>query len=102
MTLARCNRRVLKQIALRQIMAKDTEANEDITQISLMLVDKMRSIERETTGKLWVETPDGEMRCLGAAYGGYAKDNTEEAPPFWMWNGRVWMYNGYMMELVRR
>jgi len=32
MTLARRNRRVLKQIALRQIMAKDTEANEDITQ----------------------------------------------------------------------
>ena len=32
MTLARHNRRVLKQIALRQIMAKDTEANEDITQ----------------------------------------------------------------------
>lgn len=89
MTLARCNRRVLKQIALRQIMAKDTEANEDITQ-------------KEATGKLWVETPDGEMKCLGAAYGGYAKDNTEEAPPFWMWNGRVWMYNGYMMELVRR
>ena len=90
MTLARRNRRVLKQIVLRQIMAKDTEANEDKTD------------ERETTGKLWVETPDGEMKCLGAAYGGYAEDNTEEAPPFWMWNGRVWMYNGYMMELVRR
>ena len=35
--------------------------------------------ERETTGKLWVETPDGEMRCLGAAYGVYAEDDTEEA-----------------------
>lgn len=58
--------------------------------------------KHKTIGKLWVETPDGEMRCLGAAYGGYAEDNTEEAPPFWMWNGRVWMYNGYMMELVRR
>ncbi len=32
MTLARRNRRVLKQTSLRQIMAKDTEANEDTTQ----------------------------------------------------------------------
>ena len=55
-----------------------------------------------TMGKLWMETPDGEMNCLGYAYGGYAEDNTEEAPPFWMWNGRVWMFAGYMMELVRR
>ena len=68
MTLARHNRRVLKQTSLRQIMVKDTEANEDITQkeaiewlkenehISFlghgmadrheMLVDYMRSIAR--------------------------------------------------------
>ena len=63
---------------------------------------KIRPLATLGVGKLWVETPDGEMRCLGAAYGGYAEDNTEEAPPFWMWNGRVWMYGGYMMELVRR
>lgn len=88
MTLARRNRRVLKQIVLRQIMAKDTEANEDKTD------------ERETTGKLWVQSPDGEMYCLGYAYGGYGKDGAPDT--FWTWNNRVWMFEGIPMELVRR
>ena len=48
----------------------------------------------KNTGKLFIETPDGEKQLIGYAYGA-------DKNGLWVWDGRVWMTSGYMATLEK-